>query len=385
MKSFKGNPLNINSSVLGRVTRRCHRHTLGRNTILVCESAAKHYFGHARIITSADMHGLPGNVPCIYGVRGEDITDLHDGDVILMEPTGDIQQLWSAGSAHNSIMVTNTCNCNCIMCPQPSCKDAEDQLQFNMRILRLAGNKNIAEIGITGGEPTLRPDSLCALLSLCKNRFSKSTVALLTNGRAYQDFELVKRIALIRHPALTHCVSLHSDIDTIHDNIVGAPGSFYNTVNGLHNLARLRQRVEIRIVVMRDNYQRLPELSEFIYRNFPYALHIAFMGLESTGLASQHIDKVWIDPLDYAIQLSQAVQHLHHRDMNTSIYNLPFCLLPQNLWQFARDSISDWKKAYLPLCHTCMMKERCSGVFGTSVRISRNISPLVYQKADKCH
>lgn len=245
-----------------------------------------------------------------------------------------------------------------------------------MRILKLVNARCISHIGITGGEPTLKPNDLRTILRFCKERFCDATISLLTNGKRFEDLEFTRSVAKIEHPGLVYCVSLYSDTDTGHDRIVGIPGSFRQTVKGLHNLALFRQRVEIRIVMFRNNYQRLPSMAEFIYRNFPFVAHVAFMDMECTGFASTNLDQVWIDPTEYSLELKSSVLHLHRRAMNVSIYNLPLCLIPRALWKFCKKSISTWKNIYLDQCEDCKMHPICGGVFVTSVRQSDYIKPF---------
>lgn len=201
-------------------------------------------------------------------------------------------------------------------------------------------------------------------------------ISLLTNGKRFEDLEFTRSIAEIDHPGLVYCVSLYSDTDTEHDRIVGIPGSFSQTIKGLHNLALFRQRVEIRTVIFRNNYQRLPSMAEFIYRNFPFVVHVAFMGMECTGLASTNLDQVWIDPTEFACELKTAVLHLNRRAIPVSIYNLPLCLIPHEVRRFSKDSISTWKKIYFGQCEGCKMRPSCGGVFATSVQQSRHITPI---------
>ena len=157
---------------------------------------------------------------------------------------------------------------------------------------------------------------------------------------------------------------------------MGIPGSFQQTVRGLHNLALFRQRVEIRVVIFRNNYQRLPSMAEFIYRNFPFVVHVAFMGMECTGLAGTNLDQVWIDPTEYATGLKNAVLHLNRRATPVSIYNLPLCLIPHEVWKFSKNAISTWKNIYLDQCGSCKMRPNCGGFFSTSVKQSNRIIPI---------
>ena len=210
----------------------------------------------------------------------------------------------------------------------------------------------------------------------CKKRFPTATVSLLTNGKRFEDLEFTRSLAQIKSSGLTYCVSLYSDTDTEHDNIVGVPGSFCQTIKGLHNLALFRQRVEIRTVIFRKNYQRLPSMAEFIFRNFPFMVHVAFMGMECTGLASTNLDQVWIDPTEYALELKAGVLHLNRRAIPVSIYNLPLCLIPDKVRRFSKNAISTWKNLYLAQCEDCKMRPDCGGLFSTSTKQSNNINPI---------
>jgi len=243
-------------------------------------------------------------------------------------------------------------------------------------MLKLVNPRTVSHIGMTGGEPTLKPKSLSTLILFCKERFPTATLSLLTNGKRFEDLEFTRSLAEINHPGLVYCVSLYSDTDTEHDRIVGIHGSFRETVKGLHNLALFRQRVEIRTVMFRNNYKRLPSMAEFFFQNFPFAVHVAFMGLECTGLASTNLDQVWIDPTEYALELKAAVLHLNRRAIPVSIYNLPLCLIPQEVWRFSKNAISTWKNIYLDQCEECKMRANCGGLFGTSVRQSEHIIPF---------
>jgi hypothetical protein len=146
---------------------------------------------------------------------------------------------------------------------------------------------------------------------------------------------------------------------------------------GLQNLARFRERIEIRVVVNRLNAHRLESIATFIQRNLPFIYHCAFMGMEITGLACDNYADVWIEPFEYRDQLSRAVKVLSRANMKVSIYNLPLCLVERKSWNFAKKSISGWKNDYLPVCEGCTARENCSGIFTTSgLHQSPNIRPV---------
>lgn len=101
------------------------------------------------------------------------------------------------------------------------------------------------------------------------------------------------------------------------------------------------------------------------------------MGLENMGYVKKNWRQLWIDPLDYATQLRSAVEHLHRRGIDVSIYNLPFCVLPSEVWGFARQSISDYKQILLDECQACEVANHCPGFFlSGEERHSRGVQPI---------
>lgn len=263
------------------------------------------------------------------------------------------------------------------MCPQPPKTHDEWLLSIAREIVNLIDPRDTKTICVTGGEPTLLGDKFLEIVSLINSRFPDIDFVLLTNGKTFSDYQFAKEYAAVAPPRALTCVSLHSDIEKNHDEIVGANGSFTRTIQGLYNLARLRIRVEIRHVVSLANASRLEGFARFVYRNFPFVYHVALMGMEMTGLAIENYNKVWIDPADYSCELDRAAWGLHRADLNVSIYNIPLCLLPPRSWIFARQSISEWKHTHLPCCDGCCVKARCAGFFTTSGDwISSRIRPV---------
>jgi len=289
---------------------------------------------------------------------------LNQGDIVSIDSAGRINILYEKNSNHNSLLVTERCNCACVMCPQSINNFEEDKTPLTLRIISLI-DKDAQVLGITGGEPTLLGDSLIDIVRACKERLPRTKLMLLSNGIRFDDFEYVKRLMLVQHPDLTIDIPLYSDTDTEHNKIVKAKG-FYRTITGLYNLARFNQRIGIRVVVNKLTYKRLPQLAEFLYHNFPFVFHIAFMQMETINLARENIELLWIDPHDYNEQLEEAVFYLWRRSMNVSIYNAQLCVLPKTLWQFARKSISTWKNIYLEECSPCDCRKDCGGLFESS-------------------
>jgi His-Xaa-Ser system radical SAM maturase HxsC len=269
----------------------------------------------------------------------QNISELNEGDVVLINPDGTISVLYEIRSTHNAIMATERCNHRCIMCPQPPILHETDKTDFNLKLLSLF-DRSTKDIGITGGEPTLIGDNLFVLIEYIKKHLPNSSISLLSNGVKFADYEYARKLALTFHPDLQIDVPIFSDIDSKHNRIVGAK-TFYKTIQGLYNLAKFRQKIGLRMVVHKQTYKRLPQLAEFIYRNFPFVSHVAFMQMETVGLASQNIDELWIVPYDYRFELEEAVLNLARRSMRVSVYNSQLCILPESIRDYAKQSISD--------------------------------------------
>ena len=311
----------------------------------------------------------------IYVYNISNITSLNHGDVVLINPSGLITVVYRRVSNDNSIIVTERCNCSCLTCPQPP-RICPSYLNINKQIISMA-NKDTPVLGLTGGEPTVVPDELIELIGFCKDKLPSTSLQLLTNGIALDNFEFVKKIISIKHPQLRFHIPLFADTDREHNQIIQTEG-FYRTVKGLYNLALFNQFVEIRVVITALNWQRLGHIAEFVYRNFPFVGHVAFMGLEFIGHALKNHLVLWVDPYDTRHELRKAIQYLHRADMDVSIFNYTLCVLPTELRNFARQSISDWKTIYLDICNKCVIKEKCCGLFSSNASVhSRFMNPLV--------
>lgn len=303
---------------------------------------------------------------------------LVDGDVIRVNPRKSlVRAIYRINGSANFLFVTERCNSFCLMCSQPPRKVDDGYLiEELIRAIPLI-NKGARELGITGGEPTLLGERFFQLVRTIKNYLPSTAVHVLTNGRSFSNSELASQLAGIGHKDLMLGIPLYSDVSHIHDFVVQADGAFDETIRGILNLKRHSQKVEIRVVIHKQTYSRLPQLAEFIGRNLQFVDHVALMGLEITGFTRANLSELWIDPPEYSDQLSRAVKTLKRFGIRTSIYNHQLCLLPESLWRYSVKSISDWKNKYYEACSDCEMKNDCGGFFSSSdIKRSQNIKAI---------
>lgn len=368
----RGKPFNFEKVIIAKVDRDQNR--LDENTFYLHEAN----FGLPDFPTpwgilstaKAEENVLDG-VPGVYNIM--DLGHLDNGDIIAVYPDGIIGTLFRIHSPNNSLFVTERCNSNCLMCSQPP-RNVDDILELfhiNRQLTKLIP-KDTSELGITGGEPTLLGDLFCDLLMILKEDLPDTEIHVLTNGRAFAWNRFAEKIAGVQNGRVVFGIPLYSDYYKVHDYIVQAKNAYHQTVSGLYNLARYDLRIEIRVVLHKLSIPRLVNLAKFIGKNLPFVEHVALMGLEYIGYTPFNNDKLWIDPIDYQNELSEAVYILHNYGLMVSIYNHQLCILPEHLWPFSRKSISAWKNDYLEICDLCQKKEECGGFFTSSLKKHSN-------------
>lgn len=263
------------------------------------------------------------------------------------------------------------------MCCQPPLKvdDINELYEENLHRIKSAP-KNLPLIGITGGEPTLLGEKLVSLIKEIRYSLPSTEIQLLTNGCRFSDIGFARKIAEAGDDKLYVGVELHSDYYKDHDAIAGRKGAYKETMKGLYNLAVCEVAIELRVIMCALNYKRFYNIAEFIHRNLPFVEWIAFMGIEDTGLATKNTKRIWIEPVEYQQELLCAIKYLADWNYKVSIFNVPLCLLPLYLHDYARKSISDWKNAYEPVCEECKLKGNCCGFFTTSRKKFEGVQPF---------
>ena len=287
-----------------------------------------------------------------------------------------MKEKFEIDSNSNVLFVTDQCNNHCVMCCQPPKMrdDIEYYFKRNVALIKSAP-KETKNVCITGGEPTLAGDKLFELIHIVREELPDTDIQILSNGRAFTDHSFTHRLKEIGGEKIFVGVPLHSDYAGDHDRIAGIKGAFTETMLGIYNLADEGIPIELRIVINKMNYQRLPLMAEFIFKNLYFVGWTAWMAMEDTGYATKNAQHIWIEPIDYIPLLCRAVKFLFEWDMPTSIFNIPLCLLPDDYHHFAAQSISDWKTKYLDDCDACVLKEKCCGLFATSKRVFTGLYP----------
>ncbi len=370
MKRLKSKHNTNTQDIVGKITLN-GKNIFNRSSYILVTNNKPIEIGYKAIITTQSV-SAKAQTPYIHIDK---ISDFIENDVVKITSSGEIYFLYERNSTSNVIFTTAKCNHKCMMCPQPPVVQEKDLTNFNIELIKLF-HKETKNIGITGGEPTMIGEKLFELIHQIKKSCPKASVNILSNGVKFSDIDYTAKLAACNHPDLQIDIPIFSDVANEHNHIVGAK-TFYKTIQGLYNLAQFSQQIGLRIVIHKQTYKRLPQLAEYIYRNFPFVTQVAFMQMETTGLAEKNLNELWIDPFNYNEELQEAIEHLTNRGITAYIYNAQLCVLPPTLRFFAQRTISEWKEVYLPECNACTLKNECGGLFESNLKThSKHIRPL---------
>lgn len=213
-------------TVMGRITG--HRLPCGerRHAILATRERKFADIGYAAVISEVAFSSSVPFLPPHVAV--DSLEGIPEGDVVSITPDGDIRFLWETEGRNNALLLTEACNCRCLMCPQPPKPFDARQVKAARNVLELTASDFTGEICLTGGEPTLCGDRLFEILTRCSEKHPQASLIMLTNGKRFSEFDFAKRFASV-DARVKVAVSLHADVDTIHDRIVGSVGSFRKT------------------------------------------------------------------------------------------------------------------------------------------------------------
>lgn len=315
-----------------------------------------------------------------YCYEIENYETLLNYDVVEIINNKNIRVLYRDDSEDNAIVVTNQCNSNCIMCPDA---DSIRNTKENPSIKKILEHircipDDTGHITITGGEPGILKENLITILKECKEYLPNTDFLLLSNGRVFSNTEFVDKIKENIPLNTRIAIPVYSDSEKIHDEIIRVKGGFKQTIVGIKKLLERDIDVEIRIVVLKKNYNYLENIAKFIVKEIPKVKMVNIMALEMTGNAYKNREKVWIGFEKVSKNIHQACLILLKAGIITNLYNFPLCNIDQSLFSIAHKSITDYKIKYKEECNKCKVKERCGGFFNSTINVKDiKVKPII--------
>lgn len=283
-----------------------------------------------------------------------------DGNICIIFPEKKrlIRQIRPQANS-NTILLTEQCDQACVMCSQPPKNKVYDYYQLYEEAILLSP-KGLT-IGISGGEPTLERERLFNFLLTMKDKRPDIKFHVLTNAQHFipSDIPILDELA----PTVVWGVPLYSSEADVHDEIVGKSGAHKGLLNSINILLQAGVNIELRTVVMQQNFQNLPKLADFIARHLSLCDVWALMQLENIGFAKMNWSHIFIDTSTNFSPLANALAIAITGQIKVALYNFPLCSVPSEWRTLCCKSISDWKNKYLEMCNSCSSVSECCGFF----------------------
>ena len=262
--------------------------------------------------------------------------------------------------------IYNKCNNHCPICTNPTDFFSKPtsyyiEKKFLNRLKKIS-QKDLKEICLTGGEPTIHPDFF-GILDYLKNHFPKTHITLLTNGRSFYYKDFAKKIW--QYDNISVEVSIHGSKAIIHDAVTGTKGSFKQTISGLKNLIFLKdpskkQEIGVRIVACRINLLDIPKIVKFLKNKFISIERAILIFMEYEGQAIINKKSVGITYQDIIPILGKIKKDIP-LFKEFRLYHFPLCVLDPFFWPYVWRTLPGYETTFLPECKNCLLKSSCLG------------------------
>lgn len=169
------------------------------------------------------------------------------------------------------LAVTWRCNARCVMCDtwrsgelNPAGVAGELSVDKWRAVLERDADflRDIRKVGLTGGEPFLRPD-LAELVALLHQRWPGAAMSLVSNGLLTS--RILKTLAVIKgfFPEMVFSVSLDG-LGQVHDQVRGVPGAYEKSLATIRGARELGFTVTSGLTVSHLNYDQIEPVHQML-------------------------------------------------------------------------------------------------------------------------
>ena len=223
--------------------------------------------------------------------------------------------------------ITYECNSNCIFCA------AEHEITGQCGHMELEEVKSILnsynlrmgdEVIINGGEPTLHKE-LNKIIEYIRS--FGADVILFTNGRMFRNADFLESI--YHHGLAQISIPIHGN-EIAHDRITRVVGSYRQTIEGLQNIKKIKQKqstvVELKTVICRSNLEVVAQtVGELI--NIGIADRILISSLFQTEVAKMNNELVNPEQIIPIVKKILDIIRKSEYGGNVILYGIPLCQL----------------------------------------------------------
>lgn len=224
-------------------------------------------------------------------------------------------------------------------------------------------------INFTGGEPTTHP----RFLELCywfRRTFPRKKIVLASNGRLFSYPWFAKKFLEINNVAIE--IAILGPNKSLHDAITKTKGSFEQTIRGIHNILEHRnelQELELRIVLIKQNYKLTGEILDLILSDFPSVDRVIIIFPEPEGKCGKNYKSIGITYKQVKGKMTSVVKRFHDKFRELRLYHFPLCTLEPKLWKYTWITQRRDEVTYLSLCDNCSYRKYCCGIHNDYLKI----------------
>ncbi len=309
-----------------------------------------------------------------------DFSNIPDRMILSISSNGIVYTLHCMDEPEIDFFVTNKCNSNCVMCPLAEGVRRQERLGQSVWVMEYIEvlSDDVMYINVTGGEPTLAKRDFLEIMKRAKEKFQLASFQVLTNGRSSSDIRFLREMLSVTPKGTTFAIPLHSSDSHIHDAITRAEGSFEQTDRGIKNLLMAEQKVEVRIVVSKENIESIYDTVKYIVASYKGVFCVNFIGMEMMGNAAINRESLWIDYDEVFRRAKGSIDYLICHGIDTQLYNFPLCALDKGYWSIAAKSITISKIRYMHECEKCAVKSICGGFFFSTKNLMKpSVRPIM--------
>jgi pyruvate-formate lyase-activating enzyme len=249
--------------------------------------------------------------------------------------------------------LNKACNSQCLFCASDSGLFPPSDMSIES-VLAAMNQYGLAEgdtVLFCGGEPTLYPSLLTAVRAARKH---VAFVYLFTNGRRAAQSKYAAE--LVTAGITRFSIPLYGPSPTVHDAIVGVPGSFSQTLDAIRNLQVIRSQypcpieIELKLLHCKATLDLNPFLVDFIADELGPIDRLVVSGLFLSSTALSNKDAVFIRFEESITSLNALLKTILWRGLPLVVYYIPLCMLCDEVIAYALDpkpgmQALDWSRS----------------------------------------
>lgn len=274
-----------------------------------------------------------------------------------------------------NLKITYDCTNKCQFCFSSYLKDIKISLDGLIKAVENGKNSGCNELVISGGEPTLYPDTIIKIMSLAEHiGYEKFIIQTNGSGLANNSDLLAFLNTLSKKKEVCISFSIHGHCTEIHDKMSSCDGAFELLIKAMDNIYHSSCKLYTNTVVSSFNIHHLKEIASLVSEYDPEIIQFSMM----------HLDK----PSILSTGLLETVYAIHSLKgtVNSNVLKtegIPFCLMygmeecvgeaywPESLDLYNKnnDYMHDFRQLDYGMrwkadsCSQCIMNEICTGIW----------------------